>query len=857
MTFRDAPQETETPAPGPFGVPPEYFGPPDGETALRADEMHANRIETEAMGALRIALHDPQTGFASRPPTERLAALPELQATLDGIGETFRAQATTPRQQAILGPLLDNHLEHAATQVGRLAEQALAEADDGIVETRIGGLQRDAAVNWDDPARLRILGRAIVTERRAQGERKSWDKDQTETRVRHNVSDFYATAIEAATDRDLDRAGKLLADAQGVLLPDRLSMLARKLAEARNDKHVAGIAGTLAAIPLDPASAPLPETYRARAEELTPEDASPELRARIAQLADTAQRHATKYWQHDRNQAGLAAIDWMLAHPGAPVVTMDRKVVSQLAPEQLARLQQIETIGRLDTDPEVYKRLDRMAVYDPKTFAATDLSRYRLTLDGTDYRRFTSFQKGEAGFTRYDRGRTVLDAGLTKASLDLDGPEARAARGELDKTLRSFETIEGQPPTMADIDRIAGTIVRKATGIPEVEQQAEAPTAPTPGSAEYEGARRQSDDLERRPLGSSLDAAALAVGAGSTAEAIPHAVTKAAQTIGTAAVRAAPAIAASAVAAAPAALLSIPLMLYPMNSQGDTVALTDGLRMRRPPGQRYVDIERRVDTGLFGTGVMAKWERVPVDAEYGTASDGRQTLLVDPNELKSAIGAEAMDRLLATPGVDIIDRTVDRSGADAGPATPDPSDDSYIERLIRLALGMQIGITNIADKKVIVRKATAAEATEYCSNYPNYKQIFDTATAKADLAGISKGLTYGRTVHHDIDINLREDAIRRMLNAQGAVEVHAEQAFLNGLKKSYRMKGSSVPDVVELNERTKTICIYEFKTGKATLNEPTIRRYGGEGVAISKAKKWGYTQVYVIPIYEGTDADRP
>ena len=460
MTFRDTPQDTETPPTGPFGVPPEYFGPPDGETALRADEMQANRIETQAMGALRTALHHPETGFASRPPTERLAALPEIQVTLDGIGETFRAHATTPRQRAILGPLLDNHLEHAATQVGRLAEQALAEADDGIVESRIGSLQQDAAVNWDDPARLRILGRAVVTERRSQGDRRGWDKTETETRGRQNASDFYATAIEAGIDKDIDRAGKLLTDAQGVLLPERQALLARKLAEAREAKHVAGIAGTLAAIPLDPATPPQPETYRARAEELTPDDAAPELRARIAQLADTAQRHATKYWQHDRNQAGLAAIDWMVSNPGAPVVTMDRKVAGQLSPEQRARLQEMESIGRLDTDPAVYAHLDRVAVYDPKTFAATDLSQYRLALDGQDYRRFTGFQKGDAIFARYDRGRTVLDAGLIKAQLDPDGPEARAARDELDKRLRSFEAIEGHPPTMADIDRVAGDIAR-------------------------------------------------------------------------------------------------------------------------------------------------------------------------------------------------------------------------------------------------------------------------------------------------------------------------------------------------------------------------------------------------------------
>ncbi len=455
-------------AAGPFGIPAGYFGPPDGEDAVRADELAIGPIEMRAMGALRGLLHDPETGFASLPPEERLAAMPATLAAIEGIGDSHRTEATTSRQRAILDPLLDNHLGHATLQVGRLANQALAEADDGIVERRIGSLQQDAAVNWDDPARLRVLGRAIVTERRAQGERNGWDNDETEVKVRQNASDFYAIAIEAGMDRDLDRAGKLLAGAQSMLLPERQVLLARKLAEAREDRHVASVAGTLAAIPLDPATQPNLEAYRARAEELTPDDASPELRARIALLADAAQRHATKYWQHDRNQAGLAAIDWIVSNPGTPLVTMDRKIADQLSPEQRARLQEIETTGRLDTDPGVYDKLDRLAVYDPKTFAATDLSQYRLDLDGKDYARFTGFQKGDATFARYDRGRTVLDAGLVKAGLDPDDPVARNARGELDTTLRTFETVEGRPPTMDDIERVVGDIVSRSTPSPEV-----------------------------------------------------------------------------------------------------------------------------------------------------------------------------------------------------------------------------------------------------------------------------------------------------------------------------------------------------------------------------------------------------
>ncbi len=108
MAYRDQAEDSETPAATGFlGLPAHYFGPPDGEDAIRADELAASRIETEAMGALRAAVHDPGTGFASRPPTERLAALPEIQATLDGIDETFRAQAMTPRRARTVGDKAD------------------------------------------------------------------------------------------------------------------------------------------------------------------------------------------------------------------------------------------------------------------------------------------------------------------------------------------------------------------------------------------------------------------------------------------------------------------------------------------------------------------------------------------------------------------------------------------------------------------------------------------------------------------------------------------------------------------------------------------------------------------------------
>ena len=111
-----------------------------------------------------------------------------------------------------------------------------------------------------------------------------------------------------------------------------------------------------------------------------------------------------------------------------------------------------------------------------------------------------------------------------------------------------------------------------------------------------------------------------------------------------------------AVAAAPAAALAAPLIALPKIVPGDeTIPLGDGLRARRPIGQRSVLFEQRVKDGLLGTSVGAKWEQLPpVDATFGDGLPGSRPVLVDADQLRGAIGAEAADRLLATGGV--IDR---------------------------------------------------------------------------------------------------------------------------------------------------------------------------------------------------------
>ena len=106
--------------------------------------------------------------------------------------------------------------------------------------------------------------------------------------------------------------------------------------------------------------------------------------------------------------------------------------------------------------------------------------------------------------------------------------------------------------------------------------------------------------------------------------------------------------AAARAASGPAAALSI--LVTPTNKQGDTIELGDGLRARTSTGQGSVAIERRADNGLLGTGIAARWERLPVDAELRVEKGGVARVLIDHQQLQAAVGAEATARALDAIG---------------------------------------------------------------------------------------------------------------------------------------------------------------------------------------------------------------
>jgi hypothetical protein len=250
-----------------------------------------------------------------------------------------------------------------------------------------------------------------------------------------------------------------------VIDPKRQAALDRRFVQAREAVLYRDVDRDMAGIPIEPAGPPGAEIFAERAAELTPEDASDEVRAGIAEVAAFAQRRAERQWQKQQSEAGVAALDWFEKNPGTSFLAIPSDIRDWLAPDQQRGLEALFIEGRLWTDDDLFERLDRLLVYEPDRFVALDLARYRLSLDDQDYARFIGGQKAIAegridpGHVRYDWLRQGIDRALKVLGIDTDGPEAADARADARDQLDSFETIEGRSPNGEDIDGIVGDVV--------------------------------------------------------------------------------------------------------------------------------------------------------------------------------------------------------------------------------------------------------------------------------------------------------------------------------------------------------------------------------------------------------------
>ncbi len=467
---------------------------PVDEHTIRIDEMFARRLDTEFSSGVRGLLHHPETGVAALTGEAALEAIAGALPALNDLKQRTLSQAMGPRQRSILEPLIETRLNWAAGTLGQMAQRATVEVDDASVADRIAGLQQDAASAWRDPAYLQKLGRTTVEELRYQGERRGWDPAETDARVRGGLSDFYSGAIETAIGQDdLDGASGLYEQARPIIDPERQATLERRFVRAREAAVYRDIDRDMAGIQLEPAGPPGVDVFESRATELTPHDATDEVRAHIAKVAEHAHRHAERQWQKQQAEAGVAALDWIGKNPDRSFLAIPPEIRDWLAPDQWHGLETLQIEGRLTTDGDLFELLDRQMIYEPDTFATADLDRYRLSLNDEDRARFAGVQKAivagriEPDLVRYDRMRRDIDRALKVLDIDADGPAAAKVRADARDRLKGFEVIEGHAPNGKDIDNIVDDeVARRRRGIAPVVE-------PAPGSPEHELSYRQLD----------------------------------------------------------------------------------------------------------------------------------------------------------------------------------------------------------------------------------------------------------------------------------------------------------------------------------------------------------------------------
>jgi hypothetical protein len=239
--------------------------------------------------------------------------------------------------------------------------------------------------------------------------------------------------------------------------------------------------------------------------------------------------------------------------------------------------------------------------------------------------------QGEELESRSDLRWPWLRAEPTEESPDSggnpDGSGDQSKPDEFNPLSFAYQPFDQVPPE---------NFVTEGTGQPQVGAEP-TPLNPSPQPSGVDG-----------PIAGSMALPAASAVAGSQGVGAVLAKAARAALAETAAVAGRLAPAAARAASGPAAALSV--LVTPTNSQGETIELGDGLRARTSTGQRSVTIERRADNGLLGTGIAARWETLPVDAELRVEEGGTARVLIDHQQLQTAVGPEATARALDALG---------------------------------------------------------------------------------------------------------------------------------------------------------------------------------------------------------------
>jgi len=196
-----------------------------------------------------------------------------------------------------------------------------------------------------------------------------------------------------------------------------------------------------------------------------------------------------------------------------------------------------------------------------------------------------------------------------------------------------------------------------------------------------------------------------------------------------------------------------------------------------------------------------------------------------------------IDRRNAANGGEAADRVQSSPGGNKELPPPPIALPSKIE--------MRIGVSINGESEK--REASREDVLEVCPNYAQYERIAMEAAEKHKAAGMVNGPEYGKKVHREMEQALKGD-IQTRLEERGIKELRPEVALLKGIPESYT-KGSSRLDVLELHRDHVTVCVYELKTGGATVRGETMERYLREASLYAEARNFGYPNVYFIPIH--------
>ena len=395
----------------------------------------------------------------------------------------------------------------------------------------------------------------------------------------------------------------------------------------------------------------------------------------------------------------------------------------------------------------------------------------------------------EPPIVRHDPFAHIRGAPWMNRALDAS---ARAA-AFLRRLLRDFAAIEGRQPNRADLD----AIVKRTTDymVPILKRERATDAA-------YE-------ELEKR-----------------------HAARIAAATAAASAARGVAASASLLRTPVPAAgpLTAAALTVMPTNSPNATIDLGRNLRASTGSAERTARIQQRVSVPLKYGLELSDWKELPVAAMKDRMLGGQEVLLIDPDQLRRAIGPEAAARVLSRPGVIGLPPNY---GLDwTGPLGP-------------LEIRIPTGTSKDEGEKVTYRELSREQIERACPNLPVYERLGAEAHVEAQN---ETGLAYGPVVGIKTHARARRaaDLIADKLRARGLAELHTEQGLRQG-RTSFE-KGHARIDVLEIYDGRRA-CIIDYKTGGATMNDRQVRRYIRQVGLYIEAQKLGYKRIYFVPIH--------